>query len=197
MVLQGKASERILQSYNDERLENAENLLKTTDSFFNLAASPEPIMAFLRIHVFPYIAGVAFSLDAVKKFVFPRISQISINYRNSSLSDHESDRGFDAKAGDRLPYFVVDGASVYDKLREPKFHLLEFSDGQNQQPGNGLNVEFDDILDRNEIPIYPRVAEIFGTDKSFNVLLRPDNYIATISTEASLAPIENYLKRCL
>lgn len=196
MVLRGKAADKILDSYNEERLENAENLLKTTDRFFNLVASPEPVLSYLRMHVFPYIAGVAFSIDAVKKFVFPRISQIGINYRHSSWSEHVGDSGFDIKAGDRMPYFTVDGESIYDKLREPKFHLLAFSDGQNGQLAQ-LGGEFEDIIDRHEISLSPRVAEIFGTEKSFNVLLRPDNYIATIFNDASLTPIENYLKRCL
>jgi 2-polyprenyl-6-methoxyphenol hydroxylase-like FAD-dependent oxidoreductase len=195
MVLRGKASEKILESYNEERLANAENLLQTTDRFFNLVASPEPILAYLRIHVFPYVAGVAFSIDAVKKFVFPRISQIRINYRSSPLSAHEGD--LDVRAGDRMPYFVVDGHSLYDKLREPKFHLVAFSDGKGGQPGSELSQECAALMDRYEVPLYPHVAEAFGTDKTFNVLLRPDNYIATISSGTSLAPIENYLKRCL
>src|ERR1043165_7426754 len=82
MVVRGDADAKILESYNEERLENARNLLKTTDRFFNFVASPEPVLTYLRMHVFPYIAGVAFSIDAVKKFVFPRISQIGINYRH-------------------------------------------------------------------------------------------------------------------
>ena len=44
MVLGGKADAKMLDSYNEERLENAENLLKTTDRFFNFVASPEPIL---------------------------------------------------------------------------------------------------------------------------------------------------------
>jgi 2-polyprenyl-6-methoxyphenol hydroxylase-like FAD-dependent oxidoreductase len=197
MVLRGSSDIKLLDTYNEERLVNAENLLKTTDRFFNLVASPEPILTYLRMHVFPYIAGAAFSIDAVKKFVFPRISQIGINYRHSSISDHESGDGFDAKAGDRLPFFTLEGASIFDRLRAPKFHVLSFSDGQNEKAVTELSDEFKNIVDVCELPIYPRVAEVFGTDKSFRVLLRPDNYIATISNEASLAPIENYLKRCL
>jgi hypothetical protein len=197
MVLRGSSDIKLLESYNEERLVNAENLLKTTDRFFNLVASPEPILTYLRMHVFPYIAGAAFSIDAVKKFVFPRVSQIGINYRHSSISDHVSDGGFDVKAGDRLPFFTIEGASIFDRLREPKFHLLSFSDGQNEKTASELGNEFKGVVDVCESPIYPRVAEIFGTDKSFRVLLRPDNYIATISKEASLTRIENYLKRCL
>jgi 2-polyprenyl-6-methoxyphenol hydroxylase-like FAD-dependent oxidoreductase len=191
MVLKGKTSDKILETYNQERLENAENLLKTTDRFFNLVASPEPILAYLRMNVFPFIAGAAFSIDAVKKFVFPRISQIAINYRHSSLS--ETDEDFSVKAGDRMPYFEIEGASIYEKLKAPKFHLLTFFDGQNQ-PEFSESV-FPDFVDFHQFPLYPHIAEIFGADESFSVLLRPDNYVGTISSDVSFEAIGNYLKK--
>lgn len=194
MVLKGKASAKILETYNEERLPNAENLLKTTDRFFNLAANPDTVLSYLRMYVFPYVAGVAFSIDAVKKFVFPRVSQIAINYRNSSLSVNNG--SFSVKAGDRMPYFESEGASVYDKLRAPRFHLLTFFDGQNKLRNSAerLRNNYSDSVDFHELPLYPRIAEIFGADKSFVVLLRPDNHIATISSDASFERLENYLK---
>ncbi|MGC2237053.1 MAG: FAD-dependent monooxygenase [Pyrinomonadaceae bacterium] len=195
MVLRGAADAKILETYNQERLENAENLLKTTDRFFNLVASPEPVLSYLRTHVFPYIAGAAFSIDAVKKFVFPRISQIGINYRSSSLSINSE--SFDVNEGDRMPYFEVEGASIYERLREPKFHLLTFLDGKNAAPeltAEGQS-KYADLVDFHELPLYPHVSEIFGAEKSFSVLLRPDNYIGTISSDISTNVVENYLAR--
>jgi 2-polyprenyl-6-methoxyphenol hydroxylase-like FAD-dependent oxidoreductase len=197
MAVRGSAGEKILETYNEERLPNAETLLKTTDRFFNLVASPEPLLTFIRMNVFPAIAGVAFSIDAVRRFVFPRISQIAINYRQSSLSEHQGEGEFAVKAGDRMPYFEIDGASVYDRLREPTFHLLMFSDGRQETIHLDVDHEFYELMDYHEFPIYPHIAEVFGSAESFNVLLRPDNYIATISRGTSLTPIENYLKRCL
>ncbi|HEX8189138.1 MAG TPA: FAD-dependent monooxygenase, partial [Pyrinomonadaceae bacterium] len=41
LVLKGRAGERLLDTYNEERLENAKNLLRTTDRMFQLAAGPE------------------------------------------------------------------------------------------------------------------------------------------------------------
>ena len=191
LVLKEKASLKILETYNEERLENAENLLKTTDRFFNLVASPEPILAYLRMNVFPFIAGAAFSIDAVKKFVFPRISQIAINYRHSSLS--ETDEDFSIKSGDRMPYFEIEGASIYEKLKAPKFHLLTFFDGQNQPEFSQSDLH--DFVDFHQFPLYPHIAEIFGADESFSVLLRPDNYVGTISSDVSFETIGNYLKK--
>lgn len=194
LVLSGRAGAKILETYNQERLENAENLLKTTDRFFNLAANPNFFFSFLRMYVFPYIAGAAFRINAVKKFVFPRVSQIAINYRSSRLSVNNG--SFDVSEGDRMPYFEIDGASIYDRLREPKFHLLTFFDDGDSAPDLPETFEnkYADFVDFHGFPLYPNVAKIFGADKTFGVLLRPDNYIATISSDASFETIENYLK---
>src|SRR4051812_13846324 len=126
LAVKGQADERLLDTYNEERLENAKNLLRTTDRMFQLVAGPEWFLEFIRTNVFPAVAGFVFRFDAVKKFVFPLVSQIGINYRHGSLSRHDGDDDFKVKAGDRMPYFLVGGESIYDRLREPKFHLLVF-----------------------------------------------------------------------
>src|SRR5215813_6485610 len=127
LVIRGLAGERLLETYNEERLENAKHLLSTTDRFFGFAAGTDWLMNFLRLHVLPPIAKHLFSLDAVRKFAFPVISQIGINYRHGSLSNHAGDEDFEVKAGDRLPYFLIDGRNIFDLVRAPKFQLLVFS----------------------------------------------------------------------
>lgn len=114
LVLQGGADEKLLETYNEERLENAKHLLKTTDRMFQFAAGSEWFLAFLRTNVLPPVAKYILGFDAVKKFVFPLI-------------------------------------------------------------------------------LYPRVAEVFGANNSFNVLLRPDNHIGFISTESPLSGLRAYL----
>lgn len=188
-VLKGKADEKLLETYNEERLPNAQALLETTDRFFNLAASPDWWFSFLRMHVFPYIAGIAFRLNAVKKFLFPRVSQIGINYRHSSLS--VSKGGFKIKAGDRMPYFEIEGASIYDRLREPKFHLVTFYENKNR--ANFEKLDLPDLVDFHAFPLDPNLAKIFGADRTFSILLRPDNYIGTIFPGASVQTAMNYL----
>ncbi len=197
MVLREKSDVKILESYDQERLENAKKLLKTTDRFFNLVASPEPILAYLRTHVFPYIAGAAFSLDAVKKFVFPLISQTAINYRHSILS--ENDGSFSVKAGDRMPYFTVEGESIYDELHEPKFHLLTFFDGSGSPPDFSASFvnQYSALIDFHHLPLYPHITEIFDATETLMILLRPDNYIGLISAEISSGKLENYLAEIL
>ena len=201
LVLKGAAHERILDSYNEERLPNARRLLQTTDRMFNLAAGTDWLVNLIRTTIFPPMAKFILSIDAVKKKFFPLISQIGITYRESSLSMHDGDRDFEIRAGDRLPYFLLDGHSIYDKLRSPKFHLLTFSDelssdaGDSERTAAEIGSKYTDLLDQYRVPLNPQIAEIFGTDKAFQVFLRPDNYIAYISSETRR--LEAYLKEII
>jgi hypothetical protein len=158
---------------------------------FELAAGSHWLMAFIRTTIFPPIAGFVASLESFSKRIFPLISQIGISYRNASLSKHTDDESDDVKAGDRLPYFLIDGRSIFDKLKEPKFHLLLFSN--NAQP-EVCAQEFGDLVDCHVIPITERVSEIFGREDEFSVFLRPDNYIACMSSGISPRIVEEYLQ---
>lgn len=195
LVLQGTAGARLLETYNEERLANAKRLLETTDRLFNFGASDEWFIQYFRTHIFPHIANFVLHFETVRKLIFPLISQIGINYRGCSLSKHQGDEDFKVKAGDRMPYFLVDGVSVYDKLRQPKLHLLVFSTGRSDYRALQTEVEneYAELVDFNLIPLQPHVTELFGTQQPFMMLLRPDNYIGFISQTVSLEGLRGYL----
>jgi 2-polyprenyl-6-methoxyphenol hydroxylase-like FAD-dependent oxidoreductase len=194
LVVKGIASEELLDTYNEERLANAQRLLESTDRMFEFAAGSNWLMSFIRTTIFPPVAGFVASLESVSKRMFPLISQIGINYRNAALSEHTDDEPDDVKAGDRLPYFLVDGESVFDKLKEPKFHLLLFSNSDRGNACEQILGKFGDLIDCHVIPITDRVREIFEREDDFCVFLRPDNYIAFISSEISARVVEEYLQ---
>ena len=195
LVIRRQATEKLLESYNEERLENAKHLLNTTDRFFAFAAGTDWLMNFLRLHVLPPIASYMFSLDAVRKFTFPLVSQIGINYRRGSLSSHAGDEDFAVKAGDRMPYFLVDEASIYDSLRQPKFHWLVFLDEDSDYRALKAEIEneYTELMDVNIIRLHPAVSKIFGANTPCCMLLRPDNHIGFITTETSPDRIRTYL----
>ncbi len=198
-VLKGFAGERILDTYNEERLPNAKRLTETTDRMFDIAAGSDWLLNLIRTTVLPPMAKFILSFDLVKERFFRLISQIGINYRDGSLSDHGGDGEFDVKAGDRMPYSLVDGKSIYDALREPKFHLLTFTDGKGdyQKMRGEIESEFAHLVDYQVVPLYPDVAEMFGATKPFNVLLRPDNYIGFMSQETGLSGPRVYLNKVI
>jgi len=193
-VVGGKANESLLDTYDAERLENAKRLLATTDRFFELGTSDDFLTGFIRTHIFPFVAEYALRLDLVKQTVFPLVSQIGINYRHSELSRRASgDANFKIKAGDRMPYFPVDNKSIFDFLREPKFHFLVFSNGERDfSELFGQMENYGEWLDWQTFPLTPCVAEIFGTNDSFAMLLRPDNHIGFISEQISANELKSY-----
>ncbi len=193
LVVKGFASEDLLETYNEERLANAKRLLESTDRMFELAAGSNWLMSFLRTTIFPPVAGFISSLETFSKRIFPLISQIGINYRNASLSQHNDGEGEHVKAGDRMPYFEVDGQSIFEKLKQPKFHLLLFT-RNGEDFCEDFSRSYGHLADCNVIPITAKVTELFETEDEFCVFLRPDNQIAFISSEMSPRVVGQYLQ---
>jgi 2-polyprenyl-6-methoxyphenol hydroxylase-like FAD-dependent oxidoreductase len=193
LVIKGVAAESLLETYNDERLANAKRLLESTDRMFEFAAGSNWLTSFVRTTIFPPLAGLITTVDPIRKRLFRMISQVGINYRHSSLSRHVEDEEEHVEAGDRLPYFLVDGKSIFDKLKSPKFHVLVFSNGD--RGCKEFERSLGDVADCHMIPIDARVREIFETEHDFVVFLRPDNHIAFISSEISPDEARDYLNR--
>jgi 2-polyprenyl-6-methoxyphenol hydroxylase-like FAD-dependent oxidoreductase len=189
LVLRGEAGPRILDTYNEERVENAERLLETTDRFFDLLVNPDWLLSFVRRQIFPRVAKFMIGLDSVNQFIFPLISQTGITYRGHSLGVDTGD-DFEVKAGDRMPYVLIDGKGVYDWLHAPKFHLLTFSN-------EAVQTESESSVEHLVFPLNEQVAEIFGSDKSFSVLLRPDNYIGFVTSGEPLSELRAYFNNVI
>ncbi len=193
LVIKGVAAERLLDTYNEERLANAKRLLDSTDRIFELAAGSNWLLGLIRTTIFPPLAGYMTNLDVVRKRIFPLISQIGISYREGALSEHTSEEPEHVKAGDRMPYFLVDGQNIFDKLKAPKFHFLVFSGGDHRALCAEFERDFPQVADCYMLPLESRMREIFEIENDFVVFLRPDNHIAFISTEISLNAVRAYL----
>ena len=196
LVIKGQAGTKLLETYNEERVANAQRLLETTDRMFELAAGSNWLLSFFRTTIFPPIAGLVTNLEPIRKRFFPLISQTGISYRRAYLSDHSSDANLKVKAGDRMPYFLVDGNSSHSYLHAPKFHLLIFAAGDSPESlRQNFEGGFQDIVEQQTFSLDEQVKKVFGTDSPFVVLLRPDNHIAFISAEVSQGRIEAYFER--
>ena len=193
VVLRGEASPQILDTYNEERVEVAERLLETTDRMFDLLVNPDWLLSFVRRQIFPRVASFLVGLDSVNQFIFPLISQTGISYHGHSLGV-DTENGFEVRAGDRMPYFTIDGKGIYDWLHAPKFHLLTFSNNlePNELTNQAIQNEFGNLVDYLVFPLRTRVAEKFGSRKPFSVLLRPDNYIGFVTSGEPLPELQAY-----
>jgi 2-polyprenyl-6-methoxyphenol hydroxylase-like FAD-dependent oxidoreductase len=194
-VIEGNASPNLLETYNKERLPNAQRLLETTDRAFNILVGSSWFFSFMRMKILPLVAKYAIGRDFVGRSIFSAISQIRINYRHTSLSKDFGDGDFKIKAGDRMPYFLSAGESIYNQLRQPKFHFLIFAPVPEdvQAVQNLLSREYAEMVDFHTIALDRQMVEIFGSNSVFTICLRPDNYIAFIAPGMALSELKKYL----
>ena len=196
LVLRGKAGAGLLETYDEERAKNAKHLLATTDRMFEFGAGDEWFLVFFRSHILPHIADKVLHVEKVRHFIFELVSQTGINYRGCALSRHDGGLNLKVRPGDRMPYFLVDGASVYDRLRLPVFHLLMFGDASGDEHAAQALHECGDgeWIDCHALALTPQAQEAFGSREPFEVLLRPDNYIGAIAPRIARDQISSYLR---
>src|SRR5438045_1524725 len=105
-VVRGPAPDRLLDSYEAERIGFARRLVATTDRVFSFATAEGRIADILRTRVAPVLFPRVFSFDVVREFIFQTVSQITLNYRGCPLSAGSAGH---VHGGDRLPWVSVDG----------------------------------------------------------------------------------------
>jgi 2-polyprenyl-6-methoxyphenol hydroxylase-like FAD-dependent oxidoreductase len=110
LVVQGEAPERLLDTYEEERLPVARRVLSQTDTNTRVLLSDNPVMRFLRERVL--------TLDRVQAYAARRSSQLLINYRSSSLSRSHDDTRIAKSTGIAMPWARASGrAGLKDLLR--------------------------------------------------------------------------------
>jgi 3-(3-hydroxy-phenyl)propionate hydroxylase len=134
-VLQGKAKEAILDSYNRERHPVAENLLKGTDEAYTRLLKAGDAAKYAIRMFGPFVFGNQKMREGIRDI----IEEVNINYRNSPLAeDHGGSDG--PEAGDR----ALDAEVVVAKGKHPT-RLRELLHGKHWtllgMSGRGASVE--------------------------------------------------------
>ena len=125
LVVKGQADERLLGSYEPERLPVAKAVLNGSDKGFSFIGSPNYILHLLRSALLPRLTDLT-SNARVGRFVFKFISQTWIGYRESPAVDGDRDAKR-AQPGDRAPYgHFTSGESIFNLLQGVDHHLLLF-----------------------------------------------------------------------
>lgn len=101
-VCQG-SPEELLDTYQEERLPKAAEVLRETDRTTRLMLAPDPIRRLFRdLVVLPIMRNAA-----VQRKLFAKLAQLHVNYRGSSLSQHNDASRWKSRttlrAGDRAP----------------------------------------------------------------------------------------------
>jgi 4,5-epoxidase len=130
LVING-APEKLLDSYEAERLPVGRKVLQQTDVNHRLRVSGSVVADILMDRIVFPLLRVPAILDVVGDFVLKRGAQLDVNYRASSLSGRTGSFRKGPKAGDRAP----DGqlldpsgqpTSLFARFRTPDFRLLIF-----------------------------------------------------------------------
>ncbi len=184
LVAEGRAPESLLDSYDEERRPVGQRLLQFTDRLFSVATSSNPIVVWARNRLVPVFAPLMMRTAARRKIAFRFVSQLGINYRGSSIV---------GDCGDRAPDALVDGGKhLVDAFKEPRHHLVVFSDG-----GDGA-----EFLRASMARYAPELDGIVVDDATARsrygvagdgwVLVRPDQYIAARAQSFDDEPLDAY-----
>ncbi|HTW34165.1 MAG TPA: FAD-dependent monooxygenase [Rhizomicrobium sp.] len=112
-VLGGRAPDKLLDSYESERIGFARRLVATTDRVFSLATAEGGFADVLRTRIVPFLLPKIVDFSFAREYLFRTVSQITINYRDSSLSEGSAGG---VHGGDRLPWVSIDGKDNFEPL---------------------------------------------------------------------------------
>lgn len=206
-VVNNQLRESILDSYGNERIPVAKDLLSTTDRIFTVISSRNWFTGLFKKWILPGLLKIAWGKKSLRETLFKQLSQIGINYRDSSISLHLS-LGTKIKAGDRLPYL-----KIFDEKKQKETDLHEWC----SKPGFTLIVfgKFDELflfnIARWITMKYPNMLNFFYLPPSgknldvFNefevdphlqkaIIVRPDMYIGFINDRVDMVLMDNYLR---
>jgi hypothetical protein len=183
-VVAGRAPDRLLDSYEAERIGFARRLVATTDRAFSLATAEGRLADFLRTRLAPVVFPTAFAFPAVRRFAFRTVSQIMLNYREGPLS-----RGVagNVHGGDRLPWAEVDNADNFASLTAMNWQVHVYG---------SANPALAAWCTRQNVPlhVFPwrTEYEVAGLARDALYLLRPDTYIGLADTAGTPDVLDRY-----
>jgi len=185
-VLQGRAPESILDSYEPERIAFARRLVQTTDRAFSMVTSPSWSARLIRLEIFPRLLAVLIKTRAMRRFMFRTVSQTAVNYRGSPLSEG---RAGAVHGGDRLPWVPL-GEDT------DNFAPLDSIGWQVHVYGKP-RPEIESLCRDQELPLhaFPWRAGLgtSGLERDAVYLVRPDGYVGLADPRAEAAVLGAYL----
>jgi 2-polyprenyl-6-methoxyphenol hydroxylase-like FAD-dependent oxidoreductase len=183
-VLEGCASDSLLDSYEAERLPFARRLVSTTDRAFTLATAEGRFADFIRTRVVPVVLPAAVRFDAWRRWMFLTVSQISINYRAGPLS---SGKAGDVHGGDRLPWVAADGIDNYVPLSAMAWQVHVYG---------SASADLVSWCTRHDVPLHTFAWRQdhgnAGLVRDALYLLRPDTYVALACASSDLVVLDRY-----
>jgi 2-polyprenyl-6-methoxyphenol hydroxylase-like FAD-dependent oxidoreductase len=188
-VLRG-ANPSLLETYEAERIAFARRLVETTDRAFTQATSSKLGPRLVRLRLAPLFAKLFFALGSARRTVFRIVSQTSIHYRGSELSEGIAGA---VHGGDRLPWVRLDS----NEESNDNFAPLRSLDWQVHVYGEA-RAELIKMCEARGLALhvfdFGRRARIAGLRRNAAYLLRPDGYVAYAEPDGDPAGIDSYIE---
>lgn len=183
-VVNGRAPERLLDSYEAERIGFARKLVATTDRAFSFATGEGQLASFVRTRLAPIVLPALFSFPAARRFAFRTVSQTMINYRGGPLSGGAAGR---VQGGDRLPWVVAGGVDNFATLAEMDWQVHVYGEP---------SAELSAWCTQRKLPLraFAWQAEhgAAGLARNALYLLRPDTYVALAEPSGRAEALDRY-----
>jgi hypothetical protein len=183
-VVAGRAPDRLLDSYEAERIGFARRLVATTDRVFSFATAEGRIADTIRTRVAPLLIPIAAAFEAVREYLFRTVSQIILNYRQGPLSRGAAG---DIHGGDRLPWVRIDGTDNFVTLStmDWQVHVYGSAGAELAAWCAAHNVPLHSFAWRSE-------HEAAGLARDALYLLRPDTYVALADRSGAVNALDRY-----
>ncbi len=170
-VVQGKAGDKLLDSYEAERIGFARRLVNTTDRMFTLATSPGGFATFVRTRIVPRVMPLLVRIPAVPRFMFRTVSQTMITYRNGPLGS-----GIGGAGARRRPP-ALGARRRARQLRFTQLHALAGACVRQGHPRRDALVHLQMTCGCMSLTWTPAHAQA-GLGRDALYLIRPDSYVA-------------------
>ena len=184
-VVQRRAPETLLETYEPERIGFARALVATTDRAFQVVADTGLVGNVMRGFVMPTLFPAATAFEGARHTMFRVISQIRIAYSGSALSES---RAGGIAGGDRLPWLAE--ADNFAPLASLEWQVHVFGEPP---------AEFAAAAQALGLPVHgfawSGAAKSAGFADGAAYLLRPDGYVALAQRRPDGAALKAYVKR--
>jgi 2-polyprenyl-6-methoxyphenol hydroxylase-like FAD-dependent oxidoreductase len=197
----------ILNSYAEERMPVAKDLLKTTDRAFSMIMSGNWFVNLIKGWLLPKVLNRVWRSEKSRANFFKRISQTGINYRDSKLN-LQLGQSTHIKAGDRLPYFEIydekkkEKTDIHTWCSKPGFTLITLGDLQEGYLftlAKWITQDYEGSINFFHLPPSNTNWHIFdafevkaGMRKA--LIIRPDMHIGYMNNIVDIDMMNNYLR---
>lgn len=216
LVLQHHASDKLLDSYHEERHPIGVDIVKKTEIFTRALHLKHPALQMARNTLIRLVNAV----PKLRGMVVKRLAELCVNYRKSRWVA-ELGNNTSLHAGDYLPDAVLNvgdsgqKGNLHDLLPNNKYHLLLFIGEQEDTPisllldvAHKIHLRFGEVIEPhlvlNTTAHPPKTPSVFldshhhmhqsyRIEQPTAILVRPDKYIALVQSPIHLPGILRYL----